>query len=172
MANSRSIAKTVLITGCSNGGIGAALAVEFQKRGYIVFGGVRDPARASSLASLSSVTLVTLDVTSKASIDAAVQLVEQATDGRGLDVLVNNAGHGAPAPLLDVDLDAARKLFDVNFWGALQVTQAFARLVIAAKGTIVNICSMGADVPSPYLASYGASKAALKLASDTLRLEL
>jgi 1-acylglycerone phosphate reductase len=53
-------------------------------------------------------------------------------------VLVNNAGVELQCPLLDVDIQEARKVYDVNFWGTLAVTQAFAPLLIEAEGVIAN----------------------------------
>lgn len=63
-------------------------------------------------------------------------------------------------------------MFDVNIWGLLAVTQAFAPLLIASKGTIINIGSIAGFVPSPWQGLYNASKAAVNLLTDNLRLEL
>jgi 1-acylglycerone phosphate reductase len=164
--------KTVLITGCSDGGIGSALAIALQKRSYTVFAGVRDPEKAFNLASLPNVTTVALDVTVKESIAQAVQTVHKKSGEHGLDFLVNNAGQSVSVPLVDADLDTGRRLFEVNFWAALAMIQAFLPLLVKSKGTIVNISSLGAIVNAPYVGLYGSSKAALTLASDTLRLEL
>jgi hypothetical protein len=82
--------KTVLITGCSKGGIGDALAREFRRCGLHVFASARNPDKMQHFADLKIETLV-LDVTSKASIKAAVETVRAATDGR-LDYLINAAG--------------------------------------------------------------------------------
>ncbi len=144
----------------------------FQKRGHRIFAGIRNPAKASDITALPNVTILPLDVTSKDSIQKAVDTVKTETDGRGLDVLINNAGHGFIGPLVEVDLTAARELFEVNFWGLLSVTQAFAPLLIRAHGTIVNISSTGAIVHTPWLGVYSSSKAAVTSASETLRLEL
>jgi 1-acylglycerone phosphate reductase len=165
--------KTVLITGCSDGGIGSALALSMQKRGHRVLACVRNPAKASALSSLANITIVTLDVTSQASIQSALETTREHTSTRGLDVLINNAGHGTPTkPLLDADLEYGRRMFDVNFWGVLSMVQAFAPLVVQAQGTIVNISSVGAIMHTPYLGLYDSSKAAVTMATDTLRLEM
>jgi NAD(P)-dependent dehydrogenase (short-subunit alcohol dehydrogenase family) len=79
--------KTVLITGCSEGGIGDVLARECRRR---VFASARNPKKMQHFANLGIETLV-LDVVSKASIEAAVQTVDAATEGR-LDYLINAAG--------------------------------------------------------------------------------
>jgi len=163
--------KSALITGCSDDGIGSALAIAFQKRGYTVFACLRNPKKATSLSALPNVTITTLDVTSPPSIAAAEEVVRTRTGGR-LDVLINNAGQTFSAPLLDSDLDAGRKLFEVNFWGAIAMVQAFAPMLVKAKGVVVNISSMGAIVNYPYIGLSASSKAALSLASETLKLEL
>jgi 1-acylglycerone phosphate reductase len=82
--------KTVLITGCSIGGIGDVLAREFRRRGLRVFASARNPDKMRHFADLKIETLA-LDVTSKVSIEEAVERVRTATDGR-LDYLINAAG--------------------------------------------------------------------------------
>ncbi|KAK9482080.1 hypothetical protein V1527DRAFT_477521 [Lipomyces starkeyi] len=163
--------KSVLITGCSDGGIGSALAHAFQSRGLHVFATARTLSKMSQLAQLSNVTLITLDVTKISSIASAVEIVKSKTGGT-LDYLVNNSGVGYVTPTLDIDIDVAKGLFDVNVWGVLAVTQAFASLVIAANGSIVNISSAGGCLYPPWLSVYTASKAALTTLSETLRLEM
>lgn len=144
---------TVLITGCSAGGIGSALAEEFHARGHHVFATARSLSKMSHLESLPNITLLELDVTSEDSINAAVKFVAAKTDSK-LDYLVNNSGQAMTMPALDTDLDQAKKLFDVNFWGVVAVTQAFSPLVIAAtKGTIVDIASLATVFYVPWMGS-------------------
>jgi NAD(P)-dependent dehydrogenase (short-subunit alcohol dehydrogenase family) len=145
--------KTVLITGCSAGGIGAALAVAFQKRGFHVFATARVPAKMPpEFAHLPDVTRLPLDVTSRASIDAAVAAVRKATGGT-LDILVNNAGVPYVVPALDADVRVARDVFDANFFGVLETTKAFAPLLVAAApgAIVVNICSTAAHITTPWM---------------------
>ncbi|KAF3020922.1 hypothetical protein E8E14_002711 [Neopestalotiopsis sp. 37M] len=123
------------------------------------------------LGSLSNVTLLPLDVSDPASIAAVVDIVQKTTAGK-LDCLVNNAGASYIMPLLDSDLQEGRSLFEVNFWAILALTQAFAPLLIAAQGVVVNIGSIAGRLHGPWAALYSASKAALEVASETLRLEL
>ncbi|PQE19322.1 hypothetical protein CJF31_00009412 [Rutstroemia sp. NJR-2017a BVV2] len=146
-------AKSVLITGCSAGGSGSALAEVFQKRGLHVFATARTLSKMSHLNDLPNVTLLELDVTSSQSIAAALEAVKTQTDGK-LDYLVNNAGQSMVMPALDADIEEAKKLFDVNFWGVIAMTQAFAPLVIAAKGTVVNICSISGYVNAPWMSKW------------------
>ena len=142
--------KTVLITGTSAGGIGSALAFAFQKRGLRVFATARNTSKIDpALADLPNVELLSLDVASDASIAAAVAEVKERTGGK-LDILVNNSGLGYIMPFLDLDMDEAKKLFDVNFWGVLAATKAFAPMLIEAKGAIVNISSIAGVAYNPY----------------------
>ncbi|KAK3692078.1 oxidoreductase [Podospora appendiculata] len=163
--------KTVLVTGCSEGGIGFALAKEFQARGLHVFATARSVAKMAALESLPDVTLLSLDVTSPASIEAAVAAVSAHTAGT-LDYLVNNSGSQYVMPILDADLQRSKDMFDVNVWGLVATTNAFAPLVIAAKGSVVNIASIAGLMYPPYMVLYAASKAAVGTISEGLRLEL
>ena len=95
LQNRRQMApKSVLITGCSEGGIGDALAREFHHHGLQVFASARNPMKMQHFAALGIETLV-LDVVSKPSIETAVRTVEAATEGR-LDYLINAAGSSLP----------------------------------------------------------------------------
>lgn len=181
--------KFVLITGCSTGGIGAGLAEVFQEHGYHVFATLRNPAKLPpTLAKAANVTVLTLDVLSPESIVAAVKSVNRETGGK-LDVLVNNSGRLLLTPGLDVKIEQGKELFELNFWAPLAMLQAFAPLLIEAKGCVVNNTSANAVAPFPLLSKslvqrsytyiltsclgmYNGSKAALAMASETWRLEL
>lgn len=145
--------KTALITGCSEAGIGHALALEFSRRGVHVFATARTPSKMASLESIPNITLLAMDVTSQASIDAAVKVVlnTKIATGGTLDYLVNNAGGQVVMPVLDLDMGMARQMYEVNFWGMLAVIKSFAPLVIKAKGTVANLSSIGASLYLPYL---------------------
>lgn len=146
--------KTALVTGCSAGGIGAALALALSKRGLHVFATARNPAKIpaelSRLANNVTVLPLSLDVTSAASVAAAVAAVEESGAG-GLDMLVNNAGAGYAMPLLDVDIAAAQELYETNLWGVLRMVQGFAGLLIARRGHVVNISSVGSLLNTPWI---------------------
>jgi 1-acylglycerone phosphate reductase len=158
--------RTVLITGCSDGGMGAALALAFHKAGFHVYATARTPSKMEHIASLGIDTL-TLDVQSESSIAAAV------TKLSSLDILVNNAGSQFLMPIADVSIHEAKKLFDLNVWSHIAVTQAFLPLLLdSPNGIIVNQTSVGAVTALPFQAVYNSSKAALAMLSDTLRLEL
>ncbi|KAJ4410562.1 hypothetical protein N0V82_009226 [Gnomoniopsis sp. IMI 355080] len=163
--------KYALITGCSEGGIGYALALEFQRRGVHVFATARKLSKMSPLEGLPNVTLLALNVTSQSSIENTVAVISKHTGGT-LDYLVNNAGNQYAMPVLDLDIELAKQMFDVNFWGVFAMIQAFSPLVIAAKGTIANMASIAALMSPPYLVTYASSKAACEVLSEGLRREL
>lgn len=166
-----STSKSILVTGCSANGIGAALALVLAQKGHHVFATARNVDKVPvALKGLENVTVLPIDVTDTASIKAATQIVT--ASGHGLDVLVNNAGVGYVLPVLDVDIDAAQRLFDVNLWGPLRMIQAFTDLLVASHGRVVNISSSASVVHSPWVSTYAASKAALNVLSETLRLEI
>ncbi len=74
-------------------------------------------------------------------------------------------------PLLDSDVSVAKKMFEVNVFAVVTVTQAFAPLLIASKGTIINIGSVLGKMPFPWQAYYSASKAAVAIMTDSMRIE-
>lgn len=142
--------KTVLITGCSDNGIGSSLAQAFQARNMHVFATARTPSKMSQLASLDNVTLLKLDVTNAADIAAAVEAVTAATGGT-LDCLVNNAGRNHFMPILDENVQTLKALWEVNVWGPLTVTQAFAPLLVKQKGIAVFITSTAGHLNVPFM---------------------
>lgn len=82
--------KSVLITGCSAGGLGAAFAEEFHRNGWLVFASARNLTKVQHLKELGC-EAVELDVTKEESLQEAVKVVNLKTDGN-LDMLINNAG--------------------------------------------------------------------------------
>ncbi|KAF7586373.1 hypothetical protein BBP40_009019 [Aspergillus hancockii] len=163
--------KTILITGCSAHGIGAALAHTLAEKGHHIIATARNPSRIpDSLTSLSNVTPLQLDVTSTTSVSEAVKAVHDR--GVGLDVLVNNAGSGYTVPLLDADLETAQQVYEANVWGVLRMVQGFADLLVRSRGRVVNVSSVGAVVNTPWIGIYSSSKSSLSTLSETLRLEL
>ncbi|KAJ5820474.1 hypothetical protein N7474_006065 [Penicillium riverlandense] len=164
--------KTCLVTGCSGGGAGAALADAFKEKGYHVFATARSPSKMpQSLHEASNVTVLALDVSSSESIAAAAEVVRNQTGGK-LDVLINNAGLGMNMPGLDTSIADARKVFDSNFFGVLETIQAFSSMLVNAQGCIVNNSSVGGIVPLPFNSIYNATKAGLTQASEVWRLEM
>lgn len=171
--NADSASPTVLITGTSTG-IGAACAMDLDRRGWRVFAGVRSEADADRLRNEATgpLTPVLIDVTDRASIGAAAETIREAVGGRGLDGLVNNAGIIVPGPLELLPCDRLRRQFDVNVLGHLNVIQAMLPLLRAGNGRIVNMGSIAGRIAPPYMGAYAASKHALEAITDALRVEL
>ncbi|KAJ3555510.1 hypothetical protein NM688_g2540 [Phlebia brevispora] len=171
MAGELSDAPIVLITGCSAGGLGESLALAFHAKGCRVFATSRTLSSMEQLR-VAGIDTFELDVTKTESIVAARERVEGATGGK-LDILVNNAGQSYPYATSDASMDKVRALFDVNFFGALEMVQAFLPLLlVSSDARIVQIGSLSGIMPTPFGVSYNTSKAALQSLSDTLRVEL
>ncbi|KAJ4249169.1 NADPH-dependent 1-acyl dihydroxyacetone phosphate reductase [Fusarium torreyae] len=168
--------KTILVTGCSAGGVGAAVAIALATKGHCVFATARDLNKIPpELVDLPTVATLLLDVTCTKSIVAAATVVANTTGAKGdpgLDVLINNAGLGYTVPLLDTDFGLAQQVYETNVWGPLKIVQSFADLLIKKKGRLVNICSISSVLHMPWMGIYASSKAAMTVISDTLRLEL
>jgi NAD(P)-dependent dehydrogenase (short-subunit alcohol dehydrogenase family) len=152
--------KTVLVTG-ANRGLGRALVDEALARGAKrVYATSRQPMVVAD----ERVTPLTLDVTDRAQIEAAVQQVET------LDILVNNAGISLPDDL--TDRHALEQHLAVNLYGPLEITQAFVPLLTRSRGAVVNIVSLGAVAAVPVLPAYSVSKAASLSVTQSLRARL
>ncbi|KAJ4245549.1 hypothetical protein NW762_014058 [Fusarium torreyae] len=169
---------TVLITGCSPGGAGAALATAFHNAGHQVYASGRDLAKLLPLEGLGIHT-VALDITSASSIaDAVASVSSHLPTGKGLDVLVNNAAGSYTMPIVDISLLESKALFDLNVWSQIAVTQAFLPLLLQASSSpdstsmIVNHTSVGSVTALPFQGVYNASKAAFAMLSETMRMEL
>jgi NAD(P)-dependent dehydrogenase (short-subunit alcohol dehydrogenase family) len=154
----------VLITG-ANRGIGLAFARELLARGARkVYAAARDP----STVTLPGVQALQLDVTQPDQIAAAVR---QAGD---VTLLINNAGIAQPGGFLAPDSDAvARRLFETNFFGVLNMSTAFAPVLKAnGGGALLNVLSVASWVNGGELAAYSASKSAAWSLTNALRHEL
>ncbi len=167
--------RKVLITGCSENGLGAGLAIALHKQGLRVFATARNPSKMANLKVLGIETF-TLDVLSDSSIRSCVSEITSLTGGT-LDTLINNAGGGYNMPVADIDITKAKALFDLNVWSYITVTQAFLPLLLAsAKSTgsamIVNNTSISSVAPTPHSSVYHASKTAAAMFSDHQRIEL
>ncbi len=164
---------TVLISGASKG-IGRAIALRLDSRGFTVIAGVRGEADAQSLRGSASDRLRTimLDITDQDQIRNAAATVEETVGDAGLDGLVNNAGIAVPAPLEFIPIDEFRRQIEVNLVGQLALTQALVEQLRKAKGRIINITSVGGRIAGRMLGAYHASKFAMEALTDTLRQEL
>lgn len=158
-----------LVTGASSG-IGAATAQLLAQSGYQVVGTSR--RAVTSVAAVSGVTMLALDVTDDVTVDAAVAEV-MARYGR-IDLLVNNAGFGvAPAAAEESSLAQAQAIFDTNFFGVVRMTRAVApHMRRQGSGRIINIGSVLGFLPMPYMALYSSTKHAVAAYSEALDHEL
>ncbi|KAE8327217.1 hypothetical protein BDV39DRAFT_215154 [Aspergillus sergii] len=163
--------KSVLITGCSRGGFGEAMAKVYRAKGLQVFATLRNITKIGSLADYDGVQILELDVTSVESIHQCAQTVAKHTGGR-LDVLVNNAGVNAIVPLLDASLEEAKKAYDTNVWSIVAMVQAFAPMLIQAEGVVCNISSVSGEMVFAWAGIYSSSRSAGTRISETLRLEM
>ncbi|KAI2643561.1 short chain dehydrogenase [Xylaria nigripes] len=161
---------SVLITGCGKGGIGHALAVEFKSHGYTVFTTLLPHEPREHLID-AGIKAFSADVTSDEQIIKLRDSISAMTNG-SLDVLVNCAGICYTMTAADTEVKEVEKMFAVNVFGPMRMVHIFHPLIIQAKGTIVNIGSVGGIVPYVYGSSYNASKAALHHWGDTLRVEM
>ena len=188
--------KIVLITGAT-AGIGRMTALHLAKRGHHVIATGRKPAELAKLAAEATQELAALaakamakgqngrkavtgkldtlllDVTSLASITEAAAQVDQLTAGKGIDVLVNNAGFGALGPTSEITDAEMRRNYETNVFGLMNVTRAFLpRMMQRRNGRIVNVSSVGGRITLPYFGVYNSTKYAVESLSDALRYEL
>jgi NAD(P)-dependent dehydrogenase (short-subunit alcohol dehydrogenase family) len=150
-----------LVTGGQRG-IGRAVALELLDRGAAkVYVTARHPRPESD----PRLVPLALEVTDAAALEACVKVASDAT------VVINNAGITGGEPFLGTDAGYTRSVFETNFFGALQVVRAFAPVLAAnGGGTIVNTLSVLSWASGR--AAYGAAKAALWNATNSLRTEL
>ena len=152
--------------------MGAALALAFHRHGDRVIATARNPSKMTHLKSQGIETLA-LDVVSEESLQAAVKEVTALTNG-SLDMLINNAGAGYSMPMADADMREVEKLFKLNVFSIMRTTQVFFPLLRNAKAgaILVNHSSTASVAPIPMQGAYNASKAAVAMMSENLRLEL
>jgi NAD(P)-dependent dehydrogenase (short-subunit alcohol dehydrogenase family) len=160
------MSKVVLITGGSSG-IGKSIGEFLHQKGFIVYGTSRNPEKVLN----SIFPLVALDVREVESIHLAVAQIIQST-GR-LDVVINNAGVGITGPLEEIPMEEIKNNFDTNFFGPIAVMKAVLPQMRQQKsGLIVNVTSIAGYMGLPYRSVYSASKGALELITEALRMEV
>lgn len=161
--------KVIIVTGASSG-MGKDGALRLIGEGHIVYGAARRVNRMQELVDAGGHSLA-LDMTDPDSIKRAVERVVS-EQGR-VDVLWNNAGYSVAGAVEDVSHDEARRQFEVNLFGAAEITKAvLPHMRGQRRGTIINTSSVGGKIFTPLGAWYHASKHALEGWSDCLRLEL
>jgi 1-acylglycerone phosphate reductase len=159
-----------LITGCRSG-IGKQLAISFAAQGVTVLATARCIEHLQELTSqYKNIEAFPLELASPGSIERLKDAVTVRTGGR-LDFLVNNAGTHYAATAMDLELEEAVKVFQVNVFSVMRLCQVFVPLLRRSHGgRIVQIGSVTRDVPVVWQCAYNASKAALSQYTKTLRL--
>jgi short-subunit dehydrogenase len=160
------------ITGISSG-LGKALAQSVIDNGDFVIGTFRNQTEAEAFNNLHKETAfaLTLDITKSTDIENAVKLVSEKFEK--VDVLVNNAGYGLAGAIEETSMVETRGIFEANFFGTLQLTQAFLPMLRKQKsGHIIQISSHGGFKAFPGFGIYNASKFALEGFSEALAIEV
>lgn len=152
---------TALITGAS-GGIGSAIAAALSATHTLLLAG-RPSDRLDAVAQRLGATTFPLDLTDRDEIEASCEIVDE------LDVLVHNAGVSIPGHVADSDVDDWRATFAVNVFGVVELTLALLPALRRARGQVVFINSGSGRKVSPGMASYSASKFAVRAFADSLR---
>lgn len=154
--------RTALVTG-ANRGFGRHLAAELLARGATVYAGARNPDTVD----LPGVTPVRLDITDPASVAAAAELAGDVT------LLLNNAGSGTGADLLDADPAKVRLEMETHYFGTLEMVRAFApRIAANGGGTVLNVLSALSWLALPVVGAYSAAKSAEWALTNALRAQL
>jgi len=156
------------VTGASTG-IGASTARELARQGFHVLAGVRRDQDADALRS-TGIEPVILDITNAEHVQTLAARV--AEDPRALHALVNNAGIQVNGPVETLPLAQWRWVFEVNLFGHIALSQALLPALLASKGRVINISSVGGKVAMATYGAYAGAKFALEAVSDSLRREV
>lgn len=160
----------IVVTGASSG-IGRATAQRLARDGFQVLAGVRNNDDAKKIAG-PNVEPVIVDITQLDTLKALVNRIATDLQQRALRAIVNNAGIGINAPVETAPLDEWRRQFEVGVIGQVAVIQALMPALLAGKGRIVNIGSIGGRIASPGFCPYSAAKFAMEAVNDGLRREM
>ncbi|HEX9979032.1 MAG TPA: SDR family oxidoreductase [Flavobacterium sp.] len=158
--------KIVLITGASSG-IGKAIGEFLLEKGFSVYGTSRNPERYTN----SKFPLLTVDVRDTATIKSAVE--EIILKAGSIDVVINNAGVGITGPLEEIPTEEIKNNFDTNLFGPIGVMKAvLPQMRLQKSGLVINITSIAGYMGLPYRSVYSASKGALEIITEALRMEV
>ena len=161
--------KVILLTGASSG-IGYQTAESLAKEGHVVYGAARRTEKMGTLKQFG-VKPIYLDVTDEENIKSAIDTIIR-NEGR-IDVLINNAGYGSFGAVEDVEINEARRQFEVNLFGLARLVQlVLPHMRKQKEGRIINVSSMGGRLTTYFGAWYHATKYALEAFSDALRMEV
>jgi len=161
--------KVVLVTGCSEGGIGFHLAKEFASRGCNVYATARNTERMQALHH-PRIQLLSLDVTDDSDIKRVIDFIIE-NEGK-IDIVVNNAGIGCYGPTLELPLEQVQTAFNTNVFSILRINRAVLPHMAARKrGMLITIGSIVAQCPLPWGGIYAATKSAVHAITDALEME-
>lgn len=156
----------VLITGGSSG-IGNSIGIYLKSKGCTVYGTTRNVSKHPDF---NAFELLELEVTDPDSITKAVENVIS-REGR-LDVLINNAGVGIAGPIEETPQEEIVKAFDTNFNGPINmIKNVLPQMRKQGTGRIINITSLAGHMGLPYRGIYSATKGAMEVATEALRME-
>jgi len=158
----------VVVTGASTG-MGASAARELAGRGFHVLAGVRRDRDADAIRA-AGIEPVILDITEPGQVAALAARVGR--DDRPLHALVNNAGIQVNGPVEALPMEQWRRVFEVNLFGHVAVTQALLPALLRSRGRVINISSIGGRAAMPTYGAYAGAKFALEAVSDSLRREV
>lgn len=159
--------KKIFITGASSG-IGRAIAASLIERGHEVWGTSRSTTRMASSPKLHAIEL---DLADRNSIEAGFQ--RALTEAGHFDVVINNAGSGHFGPAENLSGETIAGQFQVLVFGQLQLMQlALRNMREHGHGLIINVTSLAARLPVPFMAAYNSAKAALSAYIMSMQLEL
>lgn len=163
--------QTALITGASSG-IGRETAIKLTEKGFHVIAAARREKRLNNLAAqFKNITPKQVDLSQADETEIFCRYLSELQDP--ITVLVNNAGYSVRGALEDVSIDAVRRLFEVNLFALIRVTQAcLPGMRKLRKGAIVNLSSIAGKFSFPCSGVYAATKYAVEGITDALRLEL
>ena len=154
--------KTVIITGVSRG-IGKAIAQKFMEEGFNVVGVSRRKPKYKITYHIQA------DLTEE---DSRKKVIDETVRRFGrIDILVNNAGIGIYESWEDMSIKELLKVFEVDFFAPVHLTQLALPYIKESKGTVINISSVAGELYVPYKSGYTAAKHALHAFSETLRME-
>ena len=157
--------KVVLLTGAS-GGIGTAIANLLLSKGFIVYGTTRNLDSAPKVA----YNQLQLDVQDEASVKECVQEVVN-KEGK-IDILINNAGYALCGALKDLSIELLRDSFETNLFGVHRMNSEVIPIMIKqGHGRIIHMGTFGGRIGLPFQGIYSATKAALGVYSDALKIE-
>lgn len=166
----------LLITGASSG-IGYYLAEKLAKdHSYVVYATVRKHEDIEKLNALNLKNLhpLILDVTDHKSCSNALKVIENHMESEKLPLVavIQNAAINKPSPAEYFPLEDAKKIFDTNFFGVVDLTQLFLPLLRRSQGRMIMMSSIVASQPVPSASIYSASKTALEGFTTSLRREV